>query len=77
VTKPPHGVRLSGRGDLRNLYARFGATLRARCPGWQVALLASHASLRAASGLPLEPRLQLASGGLRLTLFAGRVPDAG
>jgi putative N6-adenine-specific DNA methylase len=77
VTNPPHGVRLARGGDLRDLYARFGAVLRARCPGWTAALLSSHARLQAATGLALEPRLHFLSGGLRLALVTGRVPEAG
>lgn len=75
VTNPPHGVRLSRRDDLRNLYARLGQVLRARCGGWQVALLSSGARLVGAAGLALEPQRELLHGGLRLTLFTGRVPE--
>ena len=74
VSDPPHGVRLRSGGDLRNLYARFGAVLRERCPDWGVALLSSSARLHGASGLPLETRGQVRHGGLRLTLLVGRVP---
>jgi putative N6-adenine-specific DNA methylase len=75
VTNPPHGRRLSRGGDLRDLYARLGRVLRARCPGWHVALLAPGARLVRAAELPLEPRRELLHGGLRLTLFCGRVPE--
>ncbi len=75
VTNPPHGVRLSGRGDLRNLYARLGQVLRARCGGWHVALLSPGARLFEAAGLPLEPQRELLHGGLRLSLVTGRVPE--
>jgi putative N6-adenine-specific DNA methylase len=75
VTNPPHGVRLSRGRDLRDLYARLGQVLRARCPGWRVALL-SPGRLHAAIGFPLEPALQLLHGGLRLSVMTGSVPDA-
>jgi putative N6-adenine-specific DNA methylase len=74
LTNPPHGVRLSRGGDLRNLYARLGQVLRARCPGWRVALVSSGPRLHGATGLALEPTLTLVSGGLRLTLVTGCVP---
>jgi putative N6-adenine-specific DNA methylase len=74
VTNPPHGVRLRG-GDLRDLYARFGQVLRARCPGWQVALLSAGTRLHAASGLPLAVQGTLLHGGLRLAWSTGRVPE--
>ena len=41
VTNPPYGERVGGP-DLRNLYDRFGAVLRERAGGWNVAVLASH-----------------------------------
>jgi putative N6-adenine-specific DNA methylase len=76
ATNPPHGVRLSARRDLRNLYARLGRLLRQRCAGWGVALLAPGAPLLRATDLPLEPRLHLLHGGLRLCVATGRVPEA-
>lgn len=74
VTNPPHGVRLSRGSDLRNLYAKLGQMLRARCPGWHVALLCPGPRLWSASGLLLEPRLRLLHGGVRLMLVTGVVP---
>jgi putative N6-adenine-specific DNA methylase len=74
VTNPPHGVRLSRGRDLRDLYARFGAVMRARCPGWHVALLSPGPRLWNATGLALEPRLRVLHGGLRLALVTGVVP---
>jgi len=76
VTNPPHGVRLSRGRDLRDLYAKLGQVLRARCPGWRVALLCPGPRLWSASGLALEPRLRVLHGGLRLTLVTGVVPLA-
>jgi putative N6-adenine-specific DNA methylase len=76
VTNPPHGVRLSRGRDLRDLYARLGQVLRARCPGWRVALLSPGARLHAAVGFPLEPALQLLHGGLRLSVMTGAVPGS-
>lgn len=75
VTNPPHGVRLSRGRDLRDLYARLGQLLRARCPGWRVALLSPGPRLHSALGIPLEPALQLLQGGLRLSVMTGAVPD--
>ena len=74
VTNPPHGVRLSRGSDLRNLYAKLGQMLRARCTGWRVALLCPGPRLWSASGLLLEPRLRLLHGGVRLMLVTGVVP---
>jgi putative N6-adenine-specific DNA methylase len=76
VCNPPYGVRLRGGGDLRDLYARFGAVLRRRCPGWRVALLGADARLLRASELPLEPRASWRNGGLAVEVFTGVVPGA-
>jgi putative N6-adenine-specific DNA methylase len=78
VTNPPYGVRVQGGSDLRNLYARLGSVLRARCPGWHVALLSGHPRLAHSTGLRFDPRrsLALVNGGLRVTLWQGQVEDA-
>ena len=75
VTNPPYGVRVSEGRDLRNLYAQLGKTLRARCPGWHVALLAGDPRLARVSGLRFDERrsLRLVNGGLRVTLLQGEV----
>ena len=69
-------MRLRGGGDLRDLYARFGAVLRRRCPGWRVALLCADRRLLRASELPLEPRASWRNGGLKVEVFTGVVPGA-
>lgn len=77
VSNPPYGVRLrGGRGDLRDLHARFGGVLRRRCPGWRVALLATDRRLIHASELPLEAVASWRNGGLRVEVFVGVVPGA-
>lgn len=76
VCNPPYGVRLRTGGDLRDLYARFGAVLRRRCPGWRVALLCADPRLVRASELPLESRASWRNGGLKVGVFAGVVPGA-
>ncbi len=79
VTNPPYGVRVKESGDLRNLYAQFGKTLRARCPGWRVAVLAGDSRLARASGLRFDDRrsLKLVNGGLRVTLMQGEIDSSG
>jgi putative N6-adenine-specific DNA methylase len=76
VCNPPYGVRLRGGGDLRDLYARFGAVLRRRCPGWRVTLLCADPRLVRASELPLETRASWRNGGLKVEVFTGVVPGA-
>lgn len=73
VTNPPYGERLRGGRDLRDLYARFGDVLRARCPGWQVAVLCSDAALLGQMRLELDTSLALVNGGIRVRLGRGVV----
>lgn len=75
VTNPPYGVRTGAGGvsPLRNLYAQLGNVLRARCPGWQVALLCSDPALARETGLRFDSQLRLVNGGLKVTLWRGRV----
>jgi putative N6-adenine-specific DNA methylase len=68
VTNPPYGVRVGERGDLRNLYARFGSVVRERCAGWTVAFLSADSALERATGLRLEPVLRTENGGLPVRL---------
>ena len=77
VTNPPYGVRLAEHGDLRNLYAQFGNTLRARCPGWQVAFLSADPRLQRSTGLAFDEAraVPLVNGGLRVILAQARVPE--
>lgn len=69
VTNPPYGVRIGERGELRNLYARFGALVRQRCAGWAVAFLSADPVLERATGLKLEPLLRTENGGLSVRLM--------
>jgi putative N6-adenine-specific DNA methylase len=73
VTNPPYGVRLGTNKDLRKLYAQFGKVLRARCPGWQVAMLCNSAELLRATGLKFDPGIQTRNGGLKVRLVRGRI----
>jgi len=73
VTNPPHGVRLKGNRDLRSLYIRLGRVLRAKCPGWNAAILCSSDSLLDLSGIRFDRRFPMRSGGLRVTLAIGMI----
>ncbi|HEX6910691.1 MAG TPA: hypothetical protein VF142_09850 [Longimicrobium sp.] len=77
VINPPYGVRVGERDPLRNLYAALGRTLRARCPGWTLALLSPDAGLERQVGIPLEEALRTSNGGIPVRLAVGRVPDEG
>lgn len=73
VTNPPYGVRVSGDKDLRNLYAQFGNVLRARCPGWHVAMLGGSVQLMKSVGLDFDEGIPLVNGGLNVRLMRAMV----
>lgn len=73
VTNPPYGERVGGT-DVRDLYARFGAVLRERGPGWHVAVLASDRTPVDQMRLPLVPVLSTANGGIPVAVHTGTVP---
>jgi putative N6-adenine-specific DNA methylase len=74
VTNPPYGVRVGERKRLRDLYAQLGNVLRARCSGWEVAILTAHAELERQIGLPLQGMFDTTNGGIRVRLVRARVP---
>lgn len=63
VSNPPWGGRLSGGGDLRDLYARLGQVAAGAFSGWGVALLVADTRLARATGLAGEVRLHTRAGG--------------
>jgi putative N6-adenine-specific DNA methylase len=73
VTNPPYGVRVGESGSLRDLYARFGAVVRERCPGWTVLFFSADRQLERATGLRLEAVLHTESGGLPIRLLRAAV----
>ena len=73
VTNPPYGLRVSEGRDLRNLYAQFGNVLRAKCPGWQVAVLCNDLKLLGQMGIELDSSMSLINGGIPVRLGRGRV----
>jgi putative N6-adenine-specific DNA methylase len=66
ATNPPYGVRVGERTTVRNLYARFGQVLRARCAGWRVALYSPDPRLAAAMELPLGELFRTTNGGIKV-----------
>ncbi len=73
VTNPPYGLRVSEGKDLRNLYAQFGNVLRAKCPGWQVAILCNDLKLLGQTGIKLDTALSFVNGGVNVKVARGRV----
>jgi putative N6-adenine-specific DNA methylase len=74
-TNPPYGVRVSDRAELRNLYAQLGKVLRAKCPGWTVAIFSADARLEKATGLALRPILRTVNGGIPVRVVRTTIED--
>jgi putative N6-adenine-specific DNA methylase len=73
-TNPPYGVRVSQRGELRNLYSQLGKVLRAKCVGWTVAMYSADPRLEKAAALPFRPILRTVNGGIPVRVIRGVVP---
>jgi putative N6-adenine-specific DNA methylase len=73
VVNPPYGVRVAEAGAVRDLYAALGNVLRARFPGWRLALLSPSKSLEQHVGLMLQERLATLNGGIPVRLVTGEV----
>ena len=75
ATNPPYGVRVGEAARLRDLYAKLGQVLRARCPGWRAALLSANTRLEGELRLPLEERMRTRNGGIPVRLMLARIPQ--
>lgn len=73
VTNPPYGLRISEGKDLRNLYAQLGNVLRAKCPGWQAAILCNDLKLLGQTGIKLDTSLSFVNGGVNVKVARGKV----
>lgn len=72
ATNPPYGVRVGDRSTVRDLYARFGQVVRAKFPGWRVALFSYDARLTSAAGLDLREAFRTTNGGLKVVAMRAR-----
>jgi putative N6-adenine-specific DNA methylase len=73
VTNPPYGVRVSQTKDLRNLYARLGQVMRAKCPGWRVTMVCDRSQLIRNTGLSFDQGIPTVNGGLKVRLVSSVV----
>jgi putative N6-adenine-specific DNA methylase len=69
VTNPPYGVRVGQAGDLRDLYARFGALVRERWNGWSVAILVAGSMPEREMGLVFTLGWESNNGGIPIRLL--------
>ena len=77
VTNPPYGVRVGESGRVRDLWAQLGKVLRARAPGWHVALLSPDQALERQLGIPLRLAARTTNGGIPVRIVVGQVPTIG
>jgi putative N6-adenine-specific DNA methylase len=71
ASNPPYGVRVGDRDRLRNLYAQLGKVIKAKAPGWHVALISADLGLERQTGLKLKPVLRTSNGGIRVRVVSG------
>jgi len=71
ISNPPYGIRVGDHDRLRNLYAQLGKVIRAKAPGWRVALVSANQGLERQTGLNLRPVLRTSNGGIRVRVVAG------
>ncbi|MBA3340038.1 MAG: class I SAM-dependent RNA methyltransferase [Geodermatophilaceae bacterium] len=74
VSNPPYGVRVGDMSRVRDLWAQLGQVLRARAPGWRVALLSPDPALERQLGLLLVPVATTTNGGIPVRIVCGVVP---
>ena len=77
VTNPPYGVRVGESDRVRDLWAQLGKVLRARAPGWQVALLSPDQALERQLRIPLRVAARTTNGGIPVRIVVGEVPTSG
>jgi putative N6-adenine-specific DNA methylase len=73
VSNPPYGIRLGDTAPLRNLYAQLGKMLRARAPGWTVALLSADRALERQVGVGFTDVFRTSNGGIPVRLVRGTI----
>jgi 23S rRNA (guanine2445-N2)-methyltransferase / 23S rRNA (guanine2069-N7)-methyltransferase len=75
VTNPPYGKRIGESKQLKSLYLELGRTLKARFPGWNVALFTASHELAKFFGLRAHHKNTLYNGPLKCTLYQYRIRD--
>lgn len=73
ITNPPYGERVGDSKAIRNLYAQFGNTARAKFHGWELAMLSANKTLDAQTQVDFEERFKTTNGGIPVRLVVGPV----
>lgn len=74
IANPPYGVRVGETQALRDLFARLGQVARARCAGWDLALLSADRALESQVGLRWTECLHTSNGGIPVRLIRAHIP---
>ncbi len=69
--------RVGGGGELRNLYAQLGNVLRAKRPGWSLAMISADKALEAQVKLTFSEGLKFKNGGIPVRLVVAGIPSRG
>lgn len=73
ITNPPYGVRVGTRATVRDLYAQIGDVARAKCAGWNIAVVAPDPGLASKLGFRVTSRLRTVNGGIPVEVFAASI----
>lgn len=68
ATNPPFGKRI-GKGELTGLYRRFGAVVRDRLPGWELAMVSADRKLASTADGRMTSLARFRHGGLPVELL--------
>ncbi|MDR1230406.1 MAG: class I SAM-dependent RNA methyltransferase [Spirochaetaceae bacterium] len=68
VTNPPYGHRLGNPADAEAIYQRM-SSLRARFPGWKIAVITDHAGFESFFGRKADTIRQVTNGALQTYLY--------
>lgn len=71
VTNPPYGNRV-GKGDLSNLYAKFGDTVTKQRPGWGLTMVTSDKRLASQASSRISELAAFGHGGTRVHVMRTR-----
>jgi len=74
VTNPPYGIRTGDPANLKALWGRLGAVVRAGGADWRLALVVPDASLSRELRLPMRTTVRTATGGRPVHFMLSRPP---
>jgi putative N6-adenine-specific DNA methylase len=75
ATNPPYGIRVGDEAGLRDLYARTGQVLRARCAFWRLVILSANPRLELQLRIPLAELVRTRNGGIPVRILLGEIGE--